>query len=328
MALQRARHQALGKETIDTYNTGESRGREQSHSLNYQKLGHDLASVDELQVMDGGKCILQLRGVRPFLSDKYDLTQHPNYKYTCQTCGNEWETLISTRSGGSACPYCSGIRFLSGFNDLATTHPDLAAEWSERNGNLKPDAVNALSRKNVWWKCSQCGHEWQSVIYTRANGGRCPVCEGREVKPGYNDLMTTDPEFCREWNHDMNGELLPSMVQRNSSKIVWWRGQCGHSWRGKIYDRVHYGQGCTKCDQAFREMLPYLMILYYSWEQGVKVILNESATIQEAPHHPRAAAGIRGAADRQKAGLQRLPGSEETEAGLPEGKAECRDLLR
>ena len=73
---------ALGKETIDTYNTGESRGREVSHSLNYQKLGKDLMSQDELAVMDGGKCILQLRGVRPFLSNKYDITKHPNYKYT------------------------------------------------------------------------------------------------------------------------------------------------------------------------------------------------------------------------------------------------------
>lgn len=72
---------ALGKETIDTFNTGESRGRETSHSLNYQKLGKELASVDELAVLDGGKCILQLRGVRPFLSEKYDITKHPNYKY-------------------------------------------------------------------------------------------------------------------------------------------------------------------------------------------------------------------------------------------------------
>ena len=74
-------NQALGKETIDTFNTGESRGRETSHSLNYQKLGKDLASIDELAVLDGGKCILQLRGVRPFMSDKYDITKHPNYKY-------------------------------------------------------------------------------------------------------------------------------------------------------------------------------------------------------------------------------------------------------
>jgi type IV secretion system protein VirD4 len=74
-------NQSLGKETIDTFNTGESRGREVSHSLNYQKLGKDLATIDELAVLDGGKCILQLRGVRPFMSNKFDITKHPQYKY-------------------------------------------------------------------------------------------------------------------------------------------------------------------------------------------------------------------------------------------------------
>uniref|UniRef100_UPI004024F833 VirD4-like conjugal transfer protein, CD1115 family n=1 Tax=Candidatus Scatomorpha intestinigallinarum TaxID=2840923 RepID=UPI004024F833 len=73
--------QSLGRETIDTYNTGESRGRETSHSLNYQKLGRELMSVDDLATLDGGKCILQVRGLRPFLSDKYDITKHPNYKH-------------------------------------------------------------------------------------------------------------------------------------------------------------------------------------------------------------------------------------------------------
>ena len=75
-------NQALGKETIDTFNTSDTRGNSPSYGTNYQKLGKDLASIDELAVLDGSKCILQLRGVRPFLSDKYDLTQHPNYKYT------------------------------------------------------------------------------------------------------------------------------------------------------------------------------------------------------------------------------------------------------
>ena len=90
----------LGKETIDTYNTGESRGRETSHSLNYQKLGKELMSQDELAVMDGGKCILQLRGVRPFLSDKYDITKHPNFKYTTDASDKntfDIEAFLSTR---------------------------------------------------------------------------------------------------------------------------------------------------------------------------------------------------------------------------------------
>ena len=91
---------ALGKETIDTFNTGESRGRETSHSLNYQKLGKELASVDELAVLDGGKCILQLRGVRPFMSNKYDITQHPNYKYLSDADSRnnfDIEKYLSTR---------------------------------------------------------------------------------------------------------------------------------------------------------------------------------------------------------------------------------------
>ena len=71
----------LGKETIDSFNTSENRGTQISHGLNYQKLGKELMSQDEIAVMDGGKCILQLRGVRPFFSDKYDITKHPNYKY-------------------------------------------------------------------------------------------------------------------------------------------------------------------------------------------------------------------------------------------------------
>ena len=74
--------QTLGKETIDTYNTGENRGRETSHSLNYQKLGKELLSQDERSVMDGGHCILMLRGVRPFYSRKYDITKNPNYPLT------------------------------------------------------------------------------------------------------------------------------------------------------------------------------------------------------------------------------------------------------
>ena len=71
----------LGKETIDSFNTSETRGRELSHGLNYQKLGKELMTQDEIAVMDGGKCILQVRGVRPFFSDKFDITKHPKYKY-------------------------------------------------------------------------------------------------------------------------------------------------------------------------------------------------------------------------------------------------------
>jgi mRNA-degrading endonuclease toxin of MazEF toxin-antitoxin module/DNA-directed RNA polymerase subunit RPC12/RpoP len=110
--------------------------------------------------------------------------------WKCRDCGNEWYTLISTRAGGSRCPYCSGYTLLKGFNDLATTHPDIAAEWSERNYPLMPDEVNAKSRHNVWWKCKTCGNEWKSVINARVKGTVCPVCADRTVLAGYNDLAT------------------------------------------------------------------------------------------------------------------------------------------
>ena len=73
--------EALGKETIDSFNTSENRGSQTSHGLNYQKLGKALMSEDEIAIMDGGRCILQLRGVRPFFSEKFDITKHPHYKY-------------------------------------------------------------------------------------------------------------------------------------------------------------------------------------------------------------------------------------------------------
>ena len=83
-------NQVLGKETIDMYNTGETRGQSQSYNLNYQKLGKELMSFDELATMDGNHCIVQISGVRPFFSEKYDLTQHPNYKLTADYDKRNW----------------------------------------------------------------------------------------------------------------------------------------------------------------------------------------------------------------------------------------------
>ena len=90
----------LGKETIDMYNTSVTKGNQESHGQNFQKLGKDLMSMDELAVMDGGKCLLQVRGIRPFLSKKYDITQHPNYKYLSDSNAKnafDIEKFLSTR---------------------------------------------------------------------------------------------------------------------------------------------------------------------------------------------------------------------------------------
>ena len=100
-------------------------------------------------------------------------------------------------------------------NSLAEVHPELISEWSEKNLPLKPDEVNAKSRKNVWWRCSKCGNEWKSVINARVKGTVCPVCAEREVLAGYNDLATTDNQLLIEWDYEKN-RFQPTEVSKPS----------------------------------------------------------------------------------------------------------------
>ena len=192
--------------------------------------------------------------------------------WKCKDCGREWNTLISTRSGGSKCPYCSGYIFLKGFNDLQTTHPEIASEWSEKNLTLQPDEVNAKSRKNVWWKCRKCGNEWKSVINARVKGTVCPVCAEREVLAGYNDLATTDSQLLSEWDYEQN-KLKPTEVSRTSAKRAWWKCRHGHSWSMKINERTILNKGCRICEQEYLSLFPALAVSYYSNKKGLKAEL-------------------------------------------------------
>ena len=96
--------------------------------------------------------------------------------------GHEWKARIADRTEGHGCPYCAGQKVWKGFNDLATTHPDLIPEWSERNKDLDPEAITYKNRSNVWWHCSKCGNEYQAVVYARANGRICPFCIATEIQ--------------------------------------------------------------------------------------------------------------------------------------------------
>lgn len=196
--------------------------------------------------------------------------------------GHEWNTLISTRSGGSKCPYCSGVKLLKGFNDFATRQPELAKEWSDRNLPLTPDMVNEKSRKKVWWKCPVCGFEWQSLVKSRIKGTVCPVCADRAVKEGYNDLATTDPEIAAEWNIEKNKGQSPNHVSRNSLRYVWWKDAYGHEWRDRVYNRTVEGVGCRICEEDFRKAFPRLLIALYARRLGVE-IMNDSVKIAGIP---------------------------------------------
>lgn len=193
--------------------------------------------------------------------------------------GHEWHTLISTRSGGSKCPYCSGIILMKGFNDFATTQPQLAEEWSDRNLPLTPDMINEKSRKNLWWKCKTCGNEWKSVVYARIKGTVCPVCADRAVLVGYNDLETTDAHLLDEWDYEKNKDITPAAVSRNSMKSVWWKCSLGHSWKAKIYERTVEEKGCPICEQEYRSVFPQLAVSYYAGKKGLQVRLNTDTEI-------------------------------------------------
>lgn len=161
-------------------------------------------------------------------------------------CGHEWEDIISQRSSGCGCPYCSSHRVLFGFNDLASINPRLAKEWHPtKNGSLTPSNVTLYSQKKVWW-LGECGHEWQATINRRSNGSHCPYCVNRKVLPGFNDLETLNPELASEWHPTKNEGLTPKMFVPNCGKSVWWFGKCGHEWKTRIIHRSN-GHGCPKC---------------------------------------------------------------------------------
>jgi len=96
--------------------------------------------------------------------------------------GHEWKARVADRTDGHGCPYCAGQRVWKGFNDLATTHPELISEWSDKNVNLSPEEITYKNRTNVWWHCSKCGNDYQAVVYARANGRICPFCIANEIK--------------------------------------------------------------------------------------------------------------------------------------------------
>ena len=131
-------------------------------------------------------------------------------------------------------------------NSIEKLYPHLLKEWDyERNGELKPSQVYSKSKIKVWWKCEK-GHSWQAVVHTRANGTGCPICSGKKVLVGFNDLGTIYPEIAEEW-HPTKNEIMPTDVVAKSNKKVWWRCKKGHEWEAKINNRTSNRQGCPIC---------------------------------------------------------------------------------
>ena len=161
-------------------------------------------------------------------------------------------------------------------NSLADTNLQIASEWSDRNGELRPDRVGARSRKNVWWHCPVCGNEYRMLIGSRVKGISCPYCSNQRVLQGFNDLATTDPELVKEWDYEQN-TLLPETVPRTCCYRVWWKCKNGHHWSMKIADRTLEGKGCIWCEKEFLSVLPALAVAYYAYLMPTQVITGDTA---------------------------------------------------
>ena len=185
---------------------------------------------------------------------------HKKVWWRCEN-NHEWEAIIRDRIIGKNCPYCSNTKVLSGFNDLATVHPEIAREWNyEKNGNLVPVQVKYSANIKVWWRCAQ-GHEWQAYVFNRSKGHGCPFCCNFSAMAGYNDLATTNPKLASEWDYSKNGDLLPTNVTAGSKKRVWWKCSNGHEWKAEIKSR-NAGNNCPYCSNkkvlsGFNDLFTY-----------------------------------------------------------------------
>lgn len=176
--------------------------------------------------------------------------------------GHEWEASIKNRNTGQKCPYCTNTTLLVGYNDLATTNPDLAKEWNyEKNGDLKPSDIIAGSNRIIWWKCSK-GHEWKAKALHRSYGHNCPYCTNKFLLKGFNDLETVNPRIAKEWNYSKNLSLKPNQVLFGSHKKVWWKCSKGHEWEATISSRNN-GIGCPTCSEELRTSFPERTIYFY-----------------------------------------------------------------
>lgn len=168
--------------------------------------------------------------------------------------GHSYQSAIRSRTGrGSGCSICSNHTVLIGFNDLATTHPELLKEWDyEANEGLSPSDLVSGSEKKVFWKCNK-GHSYQAIPYNRLKGSGCTVCSGQKVLAGFNDLATTRPDLAREWDCEKNVGTAPEQVTAGSNRKRYWLCPTKHSYSASVAQRAS-GKGCAYC--AGQKVLP------------------------------------------------------------------------
>ena len=173
------------------------------------------------------------------------ISKHSNrsFWWKCSN-GHSWKAICNNRAKGRSCPFCAGKKVSPGDNDLATTHPELAQNWSTRN-IIKPSEITAGSNRKVWWCCEK-GHEFEASPSHIVRGRSCPYCSGKRVLIGFNDLASLFPNLLDEWDFQKNA-IKPTEVTTGTTKKIFWKcSRCGFEWSASALSRTR-GSGCPKC---------------------------------------------------------------------------------
>ncbi len=182
----------------------------------------------------------------PLTPETVPIGSHRRVWWRCAR-GHSWQSAIRTRAAGAACPVCAGKRLDPAAGSLAVAAPALAAEWEmEKNRPLTPDQVPLGTNRRVWWRCGQ-GHQWRAAVSSRTRGSGCPVCAGKVVVAGENDLGHLFPAIAAQWHPEKNGPLTPADCAPASNRKVWWRCTLGHAYQAAVGARTVNGAGCPYC---------------------------------------------------------------------------------
>ena len=178
--------------------------------------------------------------------------------------GHSYYSVIHPRTHGVGCPYCSGRSVLKGFNDIATTNPEILSEWDYEKNKIKPTEVSRGYSKNVYWLCKK-GHSYESLVINRIKGCGCPYCSNHKAVAGVNDLFTQFPELRNEWDYEKNS-IDPTTIVRGGKQKFWWKCKRGHEWYCAVSSRIRNDNTinrCPICSRRMRISFPEKIIYFY-----------------------------------------------------------------
>ncbi len=206
-----------------------------------------------------------IAAVRPDLVSRWDYEKNGSitpemvtlgtgqrFYWKCRICNRSYLALPSKIAEGSVCSKHRNLLKYEG-NDLATKHPELLKYWDYEKNDVEPSEIFGGGERVVYWKCEK-GHSYTKSILKHIRGEGCPICAGKKVLEGFNDLLSQNPELAKEWDYELNN-CKPNEIHYNSQskKIHWICSVCGHKWQYKVSNR----KNCPECERRKKQINVY-----------------------------------------------------------------------